>query len=212
MALFFMNILIVEDHELVREGIKNILLLEKFIELIRCVSSGEEAIENLKHENFDVVIMDIDLVKLNGIETTKIIKGLYPKINILALTIHNSNLIVEKMLSAGANGYILKSSNVQILIDAIKNINKGLKILDNQLNLTKVPPSIYNSQVANTNLTKREIDVLRQITNGFSNKEVANNLFISIKTVETHRTSIMKKLQVNNTAGLVKFAIINGYC
>lgn len=217
------KVLIADDHKLYREGIKSLLNDEKEIDISVEVSSGLEVLEKLEQQPIDIILMDIDMPDMNGIEATKAVKMRYPDMRILILSMHDNLEFILDVLKAGASGYLLKSSESLDLISAIKALALGSsyyservssKLCDylNQINLPAAvaapPKSVVSEEV--TNLTRREKEILELIGKEYTNQEIADELFISTNTVFTHRKNLMKKLHVRNTAGLIHFASKNG--
>ncbi|MEK7263454.1 MAG: response regulator transcription factor [Bacteroidota bacterium] len=209
------KVLLADDHEIVRQGLRSLLEQTMDIEVIAEAEDGKEAV--LKTEQFlpDVVVMDIGMPTLNGIEATRQIKKMYPDIFILILTMHATEEYIAQMLHAGASGYILKKSAYQELLQAIRAVHKGhsylspsvsKKVLDDYLDRTK---EMFANDPYET-LTTREREVLQVLAEGKSNQEIAHSLFLSAKTVETHKANVMKKLDLHSTTELVKYAIRKG--
>jgi two-component system, NarL family, response regulator NreC len=207
------KVLIADDHKIIRVGLRGILEREEDIEVIGEAEDGNEVLDVLRNNVTDVVLMDIDMGRSNGIDTTQKVKASYPDVHILALTMHEEQDNIVRMLGAGASGYLLKNAGREELLAAIHTVVKGDSYFSNTVsatllkvltNLKRKTPSIPGN---NTPLSDREIEVLKLIAQEHSNGEIAEKLFISIRTVDTHRRNILEKLQVKNTAGLVKYAI-----
>ncbi|MGZ4116448.1 MAG: LuxR C-terminal-related transcriptional regulator, partial [Bacteroidia bacterium] len=165
---------------------------------------------------FDVVLMDIEMPGISGIDTTRLLLQEHPNAKILALSMYNEKGIISKALEAGASGYVLKNVNKEELIEAIKKVAAGEKYYSSgaatallEKNATKIVTGKKESLP--DKLTKRETEILKLVAQGLSNREVAEKLFISPRTVDTHRTNLMEKLQIKNIAGLIRYAIQNGY-
>ena len=160
--------------------------------------------------------MDIEMPILNGYDATAFITSKYPHIKVIALTTHSEKTIVKKMLNAGASGYILKNINKEILLEAIHTVVKGKTYFSSEIPIVLATLSSEDTnykekqKYSTALLSVREIEILIHIANGLSNTEVAEKLFLSPKTVETHRTNIMQKLNIHNVVGLVKYAIKSG--
>ncbi len=209
------TVLIVDDHKIIRDGIKSLLKDVENIKIVGEASNGQEAIDFFKKQPTDVVIMDIRMPEMSGIETTKYLTEHYPGVKILALTMHDEEAFISKMLQAGASGYLLKNVGKEEFITAINKIYKG----ENYFSLdvaTKMmtkfmssKPSDDDEPIENENLqlTKREIEVIKLIAEGYTSHDIAEKLFISPRTVDTHRRNLLQKLNVKNTAELIKFAI-----
>ena len=211
------RIVIADDHKIIRVGLRGLLEREKDIEVTGEASSADEVLNILAIHPTDVVLMDIDLGDTNGIATTLKIKEIYPLIHVLGLTMHEEPDYIIKMLEAGASGYLLKNAGREELLAAIHAVAKGDSYFSQKVSATllqaitrqKENPELKKSTVE-TPLSDREIEVLRLITQEYSNGEIAEKLFISIRTVDTHRRNLLEKLQVKNTVGMVKYAIEKG--
>ncbi|MBN2728308.1 MAG: response regulator transcription factor [Bacteroidales bacterium] len=211
------QILIVDDHQIMIDGIRSMLEGNTSITIAGEANNGLQALEFLSNHPVDVVLMDVEMPVMNGIDASVKIKDLYPQTKILALTTYDEKSIINAMLDVGVNGYILKNINRAVLVNAIETVATGKTYLGSDVKIAMVRNKSIEAKV-NTiteelpkeNLSDREMEVLKAIVNGLSNKEIANTLFISPKTVETHRNNIMKKLEVHNTASLVKVAIKSG--
>ena len=200
-----------DEHEITREGLRALLEKEKGLEVVGEANDGQLALDLVKVLKPEIVITGITMPKINGIEATRAITSEYPDIKVIALSIHSERLFVSEMLSAGASAYLLKESPFKELVNAIRTVKKGGIYLCPKLMNTVIKD--YVDQVLNNNtsklpkLTNREREILRLLTDGNSTKEIAHMLRLSVKTVHTHRQRIMDKLEINNVAGLVKFAI-----
>ncbi len=208
------KIIIADDHKMFRDGIKAILVKEKNFQVVADVSGLDDIMDALEDVGADVILMDIDMGKSNGIDATIRVKTKYPKVNILALSMHGEHNYVIKMLEAGAVGYILKNAGKDEMLNAIKSVAMGdsyfsKEVSEQLLEHLNIKNNI-SSKEENIPLTNREIEVLKMITQEFSNSEIADKLFISVRTVDTHRRNLIEKLRVKNTAGLVRYAIKKG--
>ncbi|TRX59005.1 response regulator transcription factor [Fulvivirga sp. M361] len=208
------RIVLADDHEIVRTGLKLLLETEEDIEVVAEASDGEEAFLTIEKEQPDAVIMDIRMPNGNGIETTSKIKRSYPKVKVLMLTMHDDEEYITKSIDCGADGYLLKDTGKGEFLKAIHAVCKGHKYFSGDVSnilVTRYLSSIREeprSQVTEEkkvdyNLTKRERQILSLISRGVSNKAIADDLSKSIRTVETHRFNIMKKLDVNNIVELL---------
>lgn len=209
------KVMIVDDHALVREGIIAFLKLYNDIEVVGEASNGLAAIEKLVEIKPDVVLMDIAMPELGGMEATLEIKKRYPEIRILILSQYDDREYVSRLLKAGVSGYILKHAVGTDLISAIRAVAKGesylystiaSKVIDGYLG----KPSGMVVEDPYEKLTDREKQVLKLIAEGHSHKEIASRLYISTKTVIAHQTNISEKLDIHSRAGLIKFAISKG--
>lgn len=207
------NIIIADDHKMFREGLAELLSKSKDLNIIGGAGNRDEILALLASQNIDVIIMDIDMGEISGITLTAEIRALCPQIRVLALSMHGEKNYIVKMLEAGASGYILKNAGKEEMMNAIRTVANGDTYLSSQVS-ARLIDHITNPEKKQKQegipLTEREIEVLRLIADEYSNSEIANKLFISIRTVDTHRRNLLEKLQVKNTAGLVKYAISKG--
>ncbi len=203
------RLIVTDDHPVIRDGIKTILSDDKDIEVVGCAGSGTELLELLEKQETDVVLMDINMPGMNGIDATKAVKKKYPEIKVISFSQYDEKRFVKQLLKNGANGYLLKNSAANELIEAIKMVQSGGMFLSEDL------PNIFGekpkprSNYLFPDLSNRELDVLREICQEKSTHEIADTLFISHNTVETHRSNLLLKVGVKNTAGLVKWAVEN---
>ena len=206
------RVLLVEDHTILRKGIKALLEEEQGIEVIGEAEDGIAAMKSVEKDQPDIVLLDISLPYLNGLEVTRKISRQYPEIKVIILTMHNSEEYVFELLSAGAKGYIIKQAAPNELISGIKEVSGGLIFLSPGIS-RKVADRINKKGSLNkdekdrSQLSGRETEVLQLIAEGHSPRDIARILFISIKTVENHRYNMMQKLDIHNIAGLTKYAI-----
>ena len=210
------KILITDDHQIIIDGLKSLLSDEKDLQVIGEASNGKEAIEFLKLLKADVVLMDIDMPVLIGIEATKKIKSEFDDVRVIILTMHNESGLIKTLVAAGADGYILKNSDQSELLEAIRKVASGNQYFSSDVTLSLLNKNSSQLKQFQTDskiaeLTSREIEILKMIAEGNSNKEIGEILFISHRTVDTHRTNLMKKLDVNNIAGLIRYAIQQGF-
>ncbi|NOT73980.1 MAG: response regulator transcription factor [Cyclobacteriaceae bacterium] len=211
------TVIIADDHKIIRVGLSGILEREADIKVIGEAESAEEVLNILVTTPAEVILMDIDLGETDGITVTRKIKELYPMIHVLGLTMHEEPDYIIKMLEAGASGYLLKNAGREELLTAIHTVAKGDSYFSQKVSSTLLQAITQQKGAAGqkkpigpTPLSDREIEVLRLIAQEFSNGEIAEKLFISIRTVDTHRRNLLEKLQVKNTVGLVKYAIEKG--
>ena len=209
------RILLADDHPMVRSGL--IKLLEPFKEFIIVVeaSDGEEAVAMTKKLEPDVVIIDLSMPKLSGVEATKIIRKNFPSAKVLVLTMHDNEEYVYQILKSGAGGYMLKSSGRDELAAAIRAVARGDRFFSQRVSEIVMEAYLRKSEARgdlpmtddDLPLTKREREILYYIADGFNNSQIGEKLFISARTVETHRTNIMQKLDIHDAANLVRFAL-----
>jgi DNA-binding NarL/FixJ family response regulator len=209
------RILLADDHQMVRIGL--IKLLETFKEFVIVgeASDGEEAVALTKKLKPDVVIIDLSMPKLSGVEATKIIRKNFPSAKVLVLTMHDNEEYVYQILKSGAGGYMLKNSGKNELAAAIRAVARGDRFFSPRISEIVMEAYLRKSEARedipvksdDLPLTKREIEVLQYIADGLNNTQIAEKLFISARTVETHRTNIMQKLDIHDAANLMRFAL-----
>ncbi len=210
------RIILADDHVMFRKGIKNILEKADTLEVIGEADDGLKLLELLKNVTPDMVIMDISMPNLRGLEATREIKVILPEVKVLILTMHKDKEYVYSAIAAGAEGYLLKEDADTELFAAIEKIRHKEPYVSSLLSGEMTHKLIHDRQKGKLTsladpLTIREREVLKLISEGQSNKDIADLLFISIRTVEHHRANIMKKLKIKQTASLVRYAIRKGY-
>ncbi|MCS6905473.1 MAG: response regulator transcription factor [Bacteroidia bacterium] len=213
------RLLVVDDHRIIINGIRSMLEGIEEIQIIGEAINGREAVEFVKKnaENVDVILMDIKMPEINGIEATKQILENFPHIKVLALSMFDDNLYITSMLQAGAQGYILKNTDKQELITAIQRVGEGETYFSRKVTSVVMQTFISKNmgipqagfEVKPEELTAREIEILKLIAQQLTNQEIAEKLLISPRTVHSHRRSLMQKIGVKNTAGLVRYAVQN---
>lgn len=206
------RVLIVDDHNIIREGLRFILNQQKKFSIEIEEASNRTSCLNLCDINtYDIVLMDINLGKESGIELTKELVKKYPKLPVIALTMHEDDFIVRQMLEAGAKGYLLKNTSGEEMNLALETVLSGEKYYSYKIALNIIregkPSQLDEMQERKNRLSKREIQVIKLIVAELTNEEIAAKLNLSKRTVDGHRQNIIEKLNVRNTAGLVKFAI-----
>lgn len=208
------RILLVDDHEIMREGMCVLLRKHSDFEVVGQAADGRKALELVQQLEPDIVVMDIGMPNLNGIDATRQIQTLNPMIKILALSTHSDGTIVAKMIKSGASGYMLKESAFNELVDGLQTMMSGKTFLCSKI--AKVVFSDYVNMITNPKwsggdgLSIREREVLQLVAEGHTTKDIANVLKLSPKTVDSHREHIMEKLGIRNIAGLTKYAIREG--
>ncbi len=203
------NIAITDDHELILKGFESLLVNEKEIHVVGKYSSAQDTLDNINKDAPDVLLLDINLPDINGIDLCKILLKEYPTLKIIALSNFDETSFVKRILNNGAQGYLLKNTNTQELVNAISQVLKGEIYLQSDIQKKLLNKSLGKT-VSNSliiKLTRREKEVLQGIYEELTTQEIAEKLFISFKTVETHRMNLMSKLGARNTAGIIKIAI-----
>ena len=203
------KLFIADDHQMFIDGLKSLLSETAWIEIIGEANNGNEVIEQMNTLQPDVILLDIGMPELNGIETTIYLTEKQPSIKIIALTMYDDQHRVSKMLKAGVKGYLLKNTSKNELLEAIEAVTKDETYLSPQLEKFALNNEKTEDQSLISKLTKREIEIIKLIVQSSTNKEIADKLFLSELTINTHRKNAMRKLELKNTAGLVQFAIEN---
>ena len=212
------KVLLADDHTLVLEGISDLVASLGPYEVVAKVENGSEAIKSVAIFNPDIVLMDVDMPVLNGLEATRQLKREFPNIKIIILTMHGDPALIKRMMELGADGFLLKNSDRSEFEEALKRVASGKTYFSSDAaaaiitgkNRTSGNFTVGEESILLSTLSEREREILQLIAEGYSNKEIGEKLFISHRTVDTHRTNMMKKLEIRNTAGLVSFAIKNG--
>lgn len=210
------TVLLADDHMVVREGLRKLLESERDVQVIGEASNGRQAVVMTKKLRPDVVVMDIAMPLLNGLEATRQIRQAVPEAKVLILSAHSDNAYVERVTTLGAAGYLIKQTSAHFLSEAIRELHKGNTFFSpciaksmchqNQKSLDRKG----GLKARNLNLSSREVEVLQLIAEGKANKQIAAELGVSIKTVEKHRDHLMQKLDIHDTASLTRYAIEAG--
>lgn len=210
------KILIADDHPLIAEGIQNSLASNPEIDVLSIVQNGKEAIDFIENNTVDLLLLDIDMPVMNGIDCASVLLQKRPNFNIVMLSMHQDAYTIKKVMGLGVKSYLLKTIPSDELLFAIQKIHNGetyfnadvtQALLDNKPTTYKNQNPLVSPLV--NDLTQREKEIIQCICEGLSNPEIGEKLFISPKTVDTHRTNIMRKLQVRNVVSLVRFALRN---
>jgi len=208
------RILLADDHKLIRDGLCALIASEKDMEVVAEAENGRDAVALVKQHTPDIVVMDINMPDLNGIDATKMILEENPDVKVIALSIHSTSRFVKEMLKAGVSGYLVKHCAYQELANAIRLVMKNKPYLSSQIigmvmddyaaNFPSNKKSVFSI------LSPREREILQLVTEGMKSDKIASRLFISIKTVSSHRRQIMKKLELSSIAELTRYAISEG--
>ncbi|MEI8202240.1 MAG: response regulator transcription factor [Bacteroidota bacterium] len=210
------KIILVDDHQIVRDGIKSLLTGLDDIEIIGEAADSKELFGFIKQNVPDIIVLDISLKGLSGLEITKIISEEYPGIHVLILSMYTNEEYVYTAIKNGAKGYLPKNTTRKELVDAIHAINRGEEFFSEQISniilksyIRSIKGNNPQSEKPESKLTQRETEILKYFAKGVTNQEIAEKLFISIRTVESHKNHIMQKLELKTTMDLLKFAIKN---
>ncbi len=206
------RVLVVDDHAILRDGIRSLLESQEDVIVVGEADNGEDAVALVGNTQPDIVLMDISMSRMNGLEATRVIKERYPKVKVLILTQHDSREYIAPALQAGAAGYVLKRSGRREMLNALRQVyEQGAYLTSNVTRefLQDYAGEGYRHKNEEYRLTEREEQVLRLIVEGKSNKEIAAELGISPKTVSVHRTNIMTKFKVQNTVELIRYVAGN---
>jgi len=214
MSLKEIKVVLVDDHKIVRDGIKALLADDESIVIVGEAASGPEFLELIEKTDSDVVLMDINLGETSGIDLTQQVLETKSELNIIMLSMHMSDEFITNSIEAGAKGYLPKTTSQEELLSAIKTVSEGKEYYNNEVSdvllksyIKKTKNASKEKEVEVVQLTKRENEILILFAQGLSNKEIASQLFISIRTVESHKNNIMQKLDLKSTVELVKYAI-----
>lgn len=210
-----LRILLAEDHRILREGLKRLIAEQPNMEVVGEADNGVAAWQQAKELEPDIVLMDITMPRLNGAEATLKIRELCPNVKVIALTGHRASAYLNEVMKAGASGFVLKQAAIDELIDAIHIVAKGGTYIDTAsrelLAHSPLDNRVYKGESQGKPLSQREIQVLSLVANGYTNKEIANELSISVKTVETHKANSMQKLDLKSRAEVVDYARFRGW-
>jgi len=206
------KILVADDHPVVRKGLQSCLARVDRLKLVGEASDGEEALKKTRELHPDVVLMDISMPRMNGLAVTEVLRKEAPNVKILVLSVHNNKEYVFRIIQAGAHGYISKEAPPEELLRAIESVHTGEPFFSPEIARAALNQIVTSGGKKEpfAQLTSREREVLILIAEGQSNKEIASRLGIGVRTIETHRERIMRRLDIHSVAGLTKFAIANG--
>ena len=211
------KILLVDDHQIMIDGMLSILEEDPVFEVLAQANNGREAIDRCRLLSPDLVLMDLDMPIMNGMLAAKELKSSLPEIKIIILSLHSEKSVIQHLIQLGVDGYLVKNSDKAEVLRAIKEVASGNKYfstavtlsLSSSLSVNRLPPS-NDLQQQLCLLSKREIEVLKAIAEGNSNKEIGEQLHLSPRTIDAHRANIMKKLEIKKVTGLVRFALKTG--
>lgn len=206
------KIVIADDHQVVIDGLKSILDNVEDIEVVGECLNGVQVIEYLESNELpNIILLDINMPEMNGVETTRIIRRDFPMVQTLILSMYDTPEFIRNVVNAGASGYVLKNTNKNDLLAAIRTVSHGEKYYASDV-VSVVMDSMRKNESGNLNMeiTEREKEVMRLIADGLTTNEIADKLFISAHTVNTHRKNLLSKLNIKNTASLVRYALDQG--
>jgi DNA-binding NarL/FixJ family response regulator len=203
---------IIDDHAVVLDGLKTMLNAFDNLEVVYTTQSGKELMDCFQSQTPDVLLMDIQMPEISGLDLCKQVVKQFPEIRIIAFSSFDDSTYVKQIFRSGAKGYLLKNSDKHTIVKAIETVMHGEEYMDDTIKNILLQESLTGQRrsIFEVPLTKREKEILKMIAEGLSSQEIADKLFISLRTVETHRLNINQKLDVKNTAGLVKEAIKRG--
>jgi|ERR1041385_1945727 DNA-binding NarL/FixJ family response regulator len=210
------KIILADDHSILRSGLKQLLGSVPGFSVVGEANNGKDALTLVGKYLPNVAILDISMPEMSGIEAARLIKEKNPETKILILTVYDNQDYIVQVMQAGADGYILKNSKPEDIIDAVRNVAAGQEylgqgvskvIVENFIKRSKEVAGVHQQQ---PHLTRRESEILKYIAQGLTSKEISNKLFLSVRTIQSHRMNIMQKLNIHETAGLVRYAIKNG--
>lgn len=213
------KLLLTDDHKLFRDGVKALLTEDETIEITGEAGSGSELLELLASVPADIVLLDMSMPDMDGLETINLLRQQHPDVKVLVLSMLDSAWHVHQMLEVGAAGYLLKNISKEELLEAIRLVASGMRYISPNLTVNflrkanHAAPAPLQEQGSNgkhyKELSKRELEVLNLISEGFTNAEISEKLFTSKRTIETHRQNLLEKTHTRNTAALIKFAVLN---
>lgn len=201
------KIIVVDDHPMVIEGMKAMLNQIRYVELCATASNAYEAMEKVKENQPDLVITDINMPEISGVELTSKLKKEFPNLKIIGMSTFNERSYISQMIQNGADGFLVKSASKEEIETAISSVLDGKMYLSSDAGISNSEQKELKNQPT---LTRREKEILTLISEGFTNPQIAEKLFISLYTVETHRKNLISKFSTNNTASLIKIAATNG--
>lgn len=207
------KLFLVDDHKMIREGLKTFLTDNPDFEIVAEAENGIDCLSQLENVSVDIVLTDLNMPEMDGLELTKALKEKHPDIKVIALTMMGESQHIKQMLAEGAMGYLLKDCSEEQLVNAIKNVNNGGTYYSPEVtniildNIRKIKPVSKSKVVLEMPLTDREKEVLHLILKEQSNKEIADSLFVSVRTVDAHKRNLLDKTGSKNVAGLVLYAI-----
>ena len=210
------RVFIAEDHKMVRAGLKSLIDSEQDMTVVGEADNGREAIDRVREITPDILMMDLSMPEVSGLVAAATLKRIVPSVKILTLTRHNDTAYLQELLQAGISGYVLKQSEAEEMLRAIRIVAAGDQYLDpaitrNFLGIVKAGKGVYPSRNETETLSERETDVLRRIALGYSNHQIADRLSTSVKTIESQKAAALRKLQIKGRSEIVDYAIMHGW-
>ncbi|MDX2001648.1 MAG: response regulator transcription factor [Chitinophagales bacterium] len=203
------RIILVDDHKLFLEGLRELIDKQEDMEVVAIADNGEDLLIKMNAYYVDVVLLDIYMPEMNGIEAAKELQEKYPNTKVIAVSMYHEKAYIQKMRDYGVMGYLLKNTGRQELLEAIRAVSDGKTYFGNEIALTLLDNKKGSNPGTMPSLSKREREILVLIAKEYSNPDIAKQLHLSVETINTHRKNLLQKLSAKNTAGLVKYAIYN---
>lgn len=203
------RLLLVDDHQLVVDGIREIFLKDDAFQIVGTANNGQEALRFLENIPVDLVITDIDMPQMGGLELTQHIRKSGINCRVIIITMHNEKSLVRKILAIGADGFLLKSASSDEMLMAAHAVLKGNRYISSEITEIVMQTSSDKHNLQEIEFSKRELEILQLITEGFTNKEIGEKVHISHRTVDKHRANMMQKIEARNVAELVRYAMKN---
>jgi DNA-binding NarL/FixJ family response regulator len=201
------QVCIVDDHQLILEGLQSLLQGEAEISVGGLLKNAEDLLSHISKNLPDVILMDINLPRMNGLELCKLVTHEHPSVKVIGLSTSNQISVIKNMLASGASGYLLKDASKNEIVDAVKTVYRGKEYVNHSIaEVLKITGKAAEGLPV---LTRREREILELISDGMTNAEIAKKLFVTVTTVDSHRKNMLMKFEVKNTAALVKLAITN---
>jgi two-component system, NarL family, nitrate/nitrite response regulator NarL len=206
------KVLVADDHPVVRKGLQSCLARQGHIRMVGEAADGDEALRKTRELKPDVVLMDITMPGMNGLAVTEVLRKELPQVKVLVLSVHSNKDSIFRVIQAGAHGYVSKEAPADEVLQAIESVNAGEPFFSEEIARAALSEFVNSGGKKEpfSQLTSREREVLVEIAEGKSNKEIADDLHIGVRTIETHRERIMRRLNIHSVAGLTKYAIANG--
>ena len=203
------RLLLIDDHRIILDGITSLIETDASISIVKTFQNPKSAIQFLDVNTVDIIFTDLDMPEMNGEDVLLYCKSKFPSTKVIVLSMHNEKSVIKQLIKQGADGYLVKSAGKEEILKAIKAVHNGSKyfgddVMQSLIQDEKIVEPINSPALSS--LTEREIEIIKLIANGLSSKEIGERLFISPRTAETHRTNILKKLDIQGIAGIVRFA------